>query len=226
MNYLILARYKPFILPLVTFIVVVSLTATVGRFALNKIFETRDQIKELEGKNKLLEAKKVVLSGVNIEEIKKQVKTAVLAVPSENPSIFVLSSIRGQAQEGGLVISNFKVAEKEEAKKTARAVEVSFDLQGSIFSTLSFLKAVENSSPLTKLTNIKFTVSGAQALTKVTATTAWAPLPGELGKTESPLEPVTSAEQELLGKLAGLRQPSLGQVPLSPPAGKADPFAF
>lgn len=226
MNYLILARYKSFILPSVTFIVVVVLTLTVGQFALNKIFETRANIKELESKNKLLEAKKVVLSGVNTDDIKKQVKAAVLAVPSENPSIFVLSSMRGQAQEGGLVISNFKVSEGQGAKKVGREVEVSFDLQGSVFSTLSFLKAIENSSPLTKLTNIKFTISSAQATVKVTATTSWGELPKELGKTEDPVEPVTQAEQELLRKLAALRLPALGQVPLSPPAGKADPFAF
>lgn len=220
-------KYRPFVVPLAALVLITVLTLTLGKFGYQKIIETRENIKDLETKNRTLEEKKNILANLNNTDLKKQVKDSVAAVPGDNPSVFALSTIRTLAIENGLTVSNFRVSEAEDPKLAGkRAVQVSFDLQGSFFSTISFLKTLQNSVPLTKTTDIKFSVSGITSLTKIVAVSSWGLLPKDLRKTESQVETLTSADQELLGKLGNLRTLSVSEVSGSPPAGKADPFAF
>lgn len=220
-------KYKPFVLPVLTFAVVVVLSSTLGKFLLEKIFEARSQITSLESQNRLLEAKQQLLSSFSDEEVKRQTGAVSLAVPSESPSIPLLSLVRTLANENAVVISDFRVEESQEAKKTARQVQASFSGQGSIFSIISFLRSVGDSVPLTKVSGIKFTVSGINIDAKLTVVSSWAPVPQELGKVENPIEGISSAEKELLGKLSGLKKPQIFvSSGGSEPAGKPDPFSF
>lgn len=220
-------KYRPFAMPLAVLALITVLTLTLGRFAYQKIVNARENIKDLETKNRTLEEKKNILANLSSTDLKKEVKDSVAAVPGDNPSVFALSTIRILAQENGLAVSDFHVSEAEDQKLVGkRAVQIAFDIQGSFFSTISFLKTLQNSVPLTKVTDIKFSVSGITALAKIVAVSSWGLLPKDLGKTESPVETLTSADQELLGKLGNFRAPFAGEVSESPPAGKADPFAF
>lgn len=220
-------KYKPFVLPVFTFIVVIVLSFTLGKFLLERIFEARSQITNLENQNNLLAEKQQLLSSFSDEEVKRQVSTASSAVPAQSPSIPLLSLVRTLANENAVIISDFRVEESQEAKKTARQVQASFSAQGSIFSIISFLRSVGDSVPLTKVSGIKFTVSGINVDAKLTVVSSWAPLPQELGKAESLIEGISSAERELLGKLSGLKKPQIFASPDgSQPAGKPDPFSF
>lgn len=220
-------KYRPFVAPLAVLALITVLTLTLGKFAYQKIVDARENIKDLETKNRTLEEKKNILTNLSSADLKKEVKDSVAAVPGDNPSVFALSTIRTLAQENGLAVSDFHVSEVEDPKLAGkRAVQIAFDIQGSFFSTISFLKTLQNSVPLTKVTDIKFSVSGITALAKIVAVSSWGFLPKDLGKTESPVETLTSADRELLGKLGNLRSSVASEVSLSPPAGKTDPFAF
>lgn len=214
-------------MPVLVFIVVAVLSSTLGKFLLGKIFETRSRITNLESQNRLLGAKQQLLSSFSDAEVKKQAGIASLAVPSESPSIPLLSLARTLASENTVVISDFRVEENQEAKKTARQVQASFSAQGSIFSVLSFLRSIGDSVPLTKVSGIRLALSGISVDAKLTVVSSWAPVPQELGKAESAIEGISSAERELLGKLSGLKKPQIFASPGgSQPAGKPDPFSF
>lgn len=219
-------KYRPLIFPSLILIIVVFLTLTLGRFTFNQIIEARENIKQLEEKNKALENKKNILSSLNTGELDRDVKTTVLAVPADNPSIFALSAIRGLALENGLSVSTFKVTEREEGKGKGRSVELTFDTSGSIFSTMSFLKIIQSSAPLIKITNVQFTVTGGSSLTRVTAVTFWGSLPTQLGQVDTPVQGLNDSERELLRKLGELKQPEISEVVPSQTGGKENPFAF
>lgn len=219
-------KYKPFLLPVLTLVIIVILSLTLGKFLLGKVFETRTQISELQEKNKSLEAKEQLLSRSGSEGLKQQVSAAVAAIPSENSSLFLLSTIRALTNESGLQISDFGIREDQDVKQGSRLVQARLDLQGSIFSALSFLGAIQNSAPLVKVTSLNFTLSGVNILAKVTVVSSWSPLPSELSRVDSPIEGLSNPEQELLGKLSQLRMPRITEVLTSQPAGKPDPFAF
>lgn len=226
MRFSIPGKYKPFLLPVLTFVVILVLSLTLGRFLVDKVFETRQKNAELQDKNKLLEGKADLLSTLDAEGLKKQVNIASSAIPSDNPSVLALSQIRTLAQENGLLISSFQIGESQEPKKTGRVVAATANVEGSIFSIISFLRTIENSTPLLKITDLKLTLSGGSVLAKATVVSSWNPLPSELGKVDSPISGISGTEQELLGKLSGLRLPQISQSPVGQPAGKPDPFAF
>lgn len=226
MRFSIPGKYKPFLLPVLTFTVIIVLSLTLGRFLVDKVFETRAKNAELQDKNNLLEGKAELLTSLDSEGLKRQVSIASSASPGENPSVLLLSQIRTIAQENGLLVSNFQIGESQEPKKTGRVVAATANVEGSIFSVISFLRTLENATPLMKITDLKLTLSGGSVLAKVTAVSSWNPLPSELGKVDSPISGISGTEQELLGKLSGLRLPQISQGPVGQPAGKPDPFAF
>lgn len=226
MRFSIPGKYKPFLLSILTFVVILVLSLTLGRFLVDKVFETRQKNAELQDKNKLLEGKGTVLASLDSEGLKKQVNIASSASPGENPSVFVLSQIRTIAAENGLLVSSFQIGESQEPQKTGRVVAATANVEGSIFSIISFLRTIEGSTPLMKITDMKLTLSGGSVLAKVTVVSSWNPLPQELGKVDFPISGISGTEQELLGKLSGLRLPQISQSPVGQPAGKPDPFAF
>lgn len=220
------ARYRPLILPLISLSAIILLTFTLGRFIFGRIIEVRKDTEELGTKNRMLESKLTTLSGLEAGKLEQEIKTAVLAVPADNPSIFALSTIRSIAQESGLAISNFRVGEKQEGEGSDRNIEMGFSLQGSGFSVFSFVKTLQNAAPLMRVTGFDVSVSGSEFSANISLLSSWRSLPKELGKTESPLEAISQAEQELLQKLSQLRKSLIGEVSASAPAGKEDPFAF
>lgn len=194
---------------------------------LDRLNQIRAQIGVFELQNALLTSKKGILASLDNTSLKEQATVAVSAVPSRNPSIFALSSIRSLTIENGLSVANFRIAESEiPENKAGRSIDLSFEIQGDLFGTLSFLRAIQNSAPLMRITSLRFSVSGITALTKITAVTTWSFLPQELDNTEAPIENLTNAERELLQKIGGLRLSSVSELTVSPPAGREDPFNF
>lgn len=221
------ARYRPLVLPLISLSLVIFLTLTLGRFIFEGVLKVRRDIDELSSKNKILDSKITVLSSLQKAELDAQVKTAILAVPSENPILFALSAVRSLAQESGLILSNFRIGEKQEQQGAGeRDIEMSFSVSGIAPSVFSFIKTIQAAAPLMRITGFGASSISGGFSTNISVSSSWQSLPGELSKTESPLEGISSAEMELLGKLAKLRKPPIGEVSFSSPAGKENPFSF
>lgn len=229
MNVIILlpARYRPLVLPLISLSLVVLLTLTLGRFIFDGVVKVRKDIEELGSKNKTLESKLTVLQSLQKDELEGQVKTALLAVPSENPILFALSTVRNLAQESAISMSNFRIGEKQEQQGgSERDIEMSFSLSGIAPSVFSFIKTIQNAAPLMRITGFSASSVPGGFSANISVSSSWQSLPAELGKTESPIEGINSAEAQLLQKLAKLRKPPIGEISVSSPVGKENPFAF
>lgn len=220
-------QYKNFALPVATVLVLFLLTFTLGRGIVGKIFDTRRAIAQLQKEGELLAAKLDTLSSINQEEIARNSQNAVSAIPSESSTLFALASIRGLALSRDLEISSLRVTEFGDLEKGGvKAIELSFETQGGFFQTLGFLNDLGSSAPLVRVSKVKFSVSASSSLTKFAVISAWGPLPKTVGKVTDHLETLTSSEQEILGKLAGLRRLSGVQAEAAPPQGRTNPFGF
>lgn len=224
-------QYRPVLGPALVLLVVLVLSLTLGRFLVGRLFETRQRITEVSGKNEILETKLSTLQGLSAGTLSQELEVAVRAIPSSDSTLFALATIRQLANERNLTINNLRVlATDPEGKKRPgqiRKVELRFDLQGGLAPTISFLDELRGSSPLAKVIKVRSTVSGASALTNLSVLSSWSPLPEDIGKVFSAVQTLSGEEQRLLSEMTGLRPPQ-GVEPVTPsaPQGRENPFAF
>lgn len=220
-------RYKNFTLPLITLLILLLLTVTLGRAIVGRLLGTRASIAQLQKEGELLVVKLDALSALGQDELARTSQSAVAAIPSESSTLFALAAIRELALSRGLDVSNLRVAEIPDLEKGGvKAVELNFDTQGGFFQTLGFLNDLGGSAPLMRVSKAKFSVSASSSLTKFTVVSAWGSLPKTVGKVTDPLQTLTSSEQEVLGRLTSLRRLSGVQTEAAPPQGRTNPFGF
>lgn len=220
-------RYRNFTLPLITLLILLLLTATLGRAIVGRILGTRANILQLQKEGQLLAAKLDALSALSQDELARSSQNAVAALPSESSTLFALAAIRELALSRGLELSNLRVSEIADLEKGGvKAIELQFDTQAGFFQTLGFLNDLGGSAPIMRVSKAKFSVSAASSLTKFTVVSAWGSLPKTVGKVTDPLETLTSSEQEVLGRLTALRRLTGIQTEASPPQGRTNPFGF
>lgn len=214
--------YRPFILPVVVLLTILGMTVSGGQFLWGKIAEERQKIGELKNKNTLLETKKTVLSSQDKNQLLKYSQTAVDAIPGETPTLAALASTNNLAFDNQLTLSDFRVNEKKEGGTSSS--ELTVNTEGSLANTITFLNQLKNSAPLSKVVGLVASVQGGVARTKTTLLSLWAPLPTSIGKTETAVQPLTSAESEIAERLSNLEQPGGGFQEASPAQGRTNPF--
>lgn len=222
-------KYRVFILPFVTILIVFSLSLTVGKHMVDKIISTRNEIETISSLNNALQAKNTLLSSLNTEELRQDVQFAVTAVPGHTPSLPALNTIRGLALARGIIITNFTVREENEAKKSARVVLMQITAYGNLDGILGLVNDIKGYSPLMKVSLIDISSKNNVANARITIESAWAPLPQILGKAETPLEPINTLELQVITQLQDLKNinGNSGGVFLSPSSSnRENPFEF
>lgn len=223
------AAYRPVIGPLLVLLVIFVLSFTLGRALWTRVLETRDELKSAQARRQVLEEKVLSLQGLSEQSLRDRFRQATLAIPGEDPTLFALATIRELATEQNLAVNNLRIITREgsgEEFKGVKAVELRFDLEGGLLPTLAFLSNLRESAPLMRVTEVRFVVSGVASLANLKVLSVWGPLPESIGKLDTPVELLSSAETELLERLAELRKPEIGEIVPSPPQGRENPFAF
>ena len=219
-------KLQSFMFPLVTLAIIVGLSATVGKSMVDRLFEIRDNIKELTTKNGVLAEKKQILTGLNEGELNANVRAATLAIPQEGPVLPAFVAIRSVALSKGLSINNVRFSGSVETSSNLRVVNFTFDTRGSLEGTIGFLREIKNMAPLTRVQKVKFAVSEGTVTGNVTVHSLWEPLPETFGKVDDPIDPIGAAEKELLTKMAELKTPITNAPSTGTIGGRKNPFSF
>ena len=221
-------QYKPFLFPVVTFLTVVILSSTLGKFLFDQIIKNRSQISELRVKNSILEKKIEILSSSTDDQLSLYLQASVRAIPPENPGLLALSTVRSLAAERGISISNLKLALSGPAfgSSKTKTVGIDFDIISDTAIAFGFLEAIKSSAPLMRVTEANFNISGTISNVSLKVSAPWETVPDKLGSVDSPIEDLTASDKEVLANLSSLHVP-LGNQIISPPAsGRSNPFSF
>jgi hypothetical protein len=215
--------YQTFVVPSLTFLAILFLSLFGGQFIFGKISEEQVKIEELKNTNIKLEAKKNVLSAQDRQTLLLQTQAAVLAVPGESPALAALSSANSLANENSVQLTDFRVNSKSD--KTGTSAQLTLNTEAPLPTTIRYLNDLKNTTPLVKIQEIAATVQGGIARAKITLLSLWSPLPTNLGKSEAPLEPLSSADSQIVQKLQDLKKPSAKASAESKPQGRTNPFS-
>lgn len=225
-NFRIPSKYKPFTPPLVVLIVIFVFSLTLGQFMFDKMTEIRTNITNLEELNKKLDAKKDLLASAPETDLSKHSKTVVAAIPSDDFSLLLLSTMRALANNSNVLVSGFKLDSKGGEKGTNLA-ELNIATQGNLQGTLAFLNEIKKTSPLMRIGKIGFSIKeGSKVTTNLAINTVWKPLPSTIAKTESNIETLRASEIDLLTKLGELKRPQGLNYSVLAPQGRENPFTY
>ena len=224
--------------------VILALIVLVSLFWLRpKIMAIMKANKELAANKKILAelTKKVtVLEGLSQPELSERVDLVLKVLPSEKDIPTVMVALKKIALNNGLVVSELNIPEVGEIatvsaqSKVAKeeilpSLAVKLILIGSREKIISFLKQVETTAPLMRVSGLVINQKGGgldEALIDVK--TYFLPFPKTLGKVEQAIIPVTSQEEKIFSQLSKIEffqeSESLSSSPL--PAGKADLFSY
>jgi len=217
---------KLFYLPILTVLVVVSLSLSLGKILVSQINEKRANISNLDKSNTALAEKLNLLSSLDEDLLAKQAKEALSAVPSQDSSLNALSTIRNLALTNSLFLSDLEFINVDKKGTGPQTAKLSFDTQGGLFQALELLDQLSRHIPVMAVPTIRLTVSGGSALARFEVASLWAPLPDTLGDVDAPIEVLNSREQDILGQLRKLEKTGVSDVEAAPPQGRQNPFAF
>lgn len=219
-----IANYKSFGVPVLVFLVIVVLSVTVARSMFLDVRNTMAQIDQLAGVKLILSNKRDLLKSLDENVLSKKAQVAVLAVPANDSSLAAISTVRVLAHDKNINIVKLQVNESSNNTNKTREVGLDFQFEGTLLSILSLVESIQSSVPVTKVVGVKLIQSETKLTSDLDLTSFWAELPTNLTPVGSPIENISSAEDNYLKQIEGLNGDAGLEVIPALPANRTNPF--
>lgn len=206
--------------------IVVILFVTVGRFGISKVSDLRSQITQGQVEQTILTQK------LNLLQELSSVATqgtgfAIIALPSDNWSLTVISQLKILAGGNGVTLSSIKSGSATTNQLGLSEADISFTAEGARAQIIFFIKGIAEIAPITSVDKIRFAESTGTVKADITVKSYWAPLPKTIPAVDQPMTDLTSVEKQTLTQISSLTQPILNQTtPLVPSTGPGNPNPF
>ncbi|MEK7617282.1 MAG: type 4a pilus biogenesis protein PilO [Patescibacteria group bacterium] len=224
----IYSNFRIFIFPAVVAISSLILIVFVISPQTIKLFQNQKVQGELQEKSKFLEAKAVVLEGLDEDNLKQKLGYALTAYPQEQDFANALGIIQEIAGKNGFNVTEFAVRLGSERSESSQKYGIKLEASGAKVFFPRFISAIESSARMMEVGNLEISPAREGDIVNVSVeiSVLYAPSPSSFGGPESPLPELSKADEELLTELvaSGISRPAQ-QLPSQPqPRGKANPF--
>lgn len=227
-NFRIPTIYKPYILPVGVFVLMIVLAATLGKYAVDNILTTQNQIETLNKENTNLSAKIELLKSLDDQKLTAQTVASLDAVPESSSTLPALSSLRTIATKHQVDMPDFSVNTLGAAKNAkGKTVKITADLIGSKDNVLETIKEIRSSAPLMRIENVSIrNRNDNDVKADITILSIWSPLPQPSNKADSSVDTLKGNDEEVANKLIQLKKPEGAAIVPYPPQGKENPFSY
>ncbi len=217
---------SPLLIPGVVSIGLIGLLLFSLFFIFNKATEIQSKIDTFQKNKKDLSFKLNMLQHID-QNVLKLSETVAIAIPPDNPMVFVISQLKKQAQEQNLNITELKMTnEGEKVDETMWKSELNLEIEGSHAAIVGFLNKFRYSLPLIYITSGQIDPSSTDFKAKITLNAYWAPYPEKIAAVSESLVGLTSSEQETLSKLTSYELPLFSDLEPTSPSARIDPFVL
>ncbi|MGD8744343.1 MAG: type 4a pilus biogenesis protein PilO [Candidatus Woesebacteria bacterium] len=210
------------VLPVGSLLALVILLFVSFSLIIPKITDQSDNLKDTQREITILEEKLDILRSVR-EDVLDSADTSLLAVPSENPSVWTLAQLVQAARENSIEVLSRQV-------KSGRTTEglssspVSMGVEGERDPLFDFFERVYEIAPLVIIENIEMKTDNQGTSVGVELLVYSAPLPKKLPAITTPVKNLTNQERELLSRLESLQPPQFTVLSPNTPIDRVDPF--
>lgn len=211
--------------PLVILSVTIVLLSYSIKTGYTKVFAQINEYKKAQQSQNDLNEKIKTLKEVKQGVLGQGDKT-ILALPEKNPTIWLLSQLKTNAQEVGVDFGSVDLlgaSEEDGVKK----VNIEVTVLGSDFhSLLTFLSNIAKFAPITTISSATFAKASVKdnISLKIDLFTYWASLPKVLPPISEPIAGLTDKEKETLSRIADLRNPTFTILEPLAPTERTEPF--
>lgn len=207
------------------------------------IFAIRAEITTLSKSLQALDQKHQALTSLSDSELNSMVSVVESALPSDKPIFQAIEVVQARAFEYGLKVDSFDFSPGSVASESASSKNISIknasgisamDLEVTILGTfenlLRFVRALENSGPLTEVQG--FSVSSAAAFenevkTTITLKIFYMAPPASIGSVTSPLKLMTQEQVSAIENLSAFVKTTPSSIsPLVGGTLRENPFSF
>lgn len=217
-----------FVIPIVSFVVLIILSVVVTNVGYGKISEQKTQIEEATKKESVLRQKVQTLQNIDANVI-SHTDDVVFAIPDFDSGPVVLSQIKTVAQERNIVVDNLAVSQNAKEQADLHKVNVRLSVTGELTNILEFVKSLQDIAPIYNVltvsigggANTSATVSNIVSV-DISGESYWASFPKTIP--DSAQTGLTAEQNETLQRIAVLRKPLLTQAPASAPTDRTNPF--
>jgi len=212
--------------PFILLAILLFLFIFVLKIGIGQIISLREELVTSKAEEVILSQKLNVLN-TSQESALPLADLSLIALPSENPALTIISQLKTLSAERGITISNIEASGGAQQETTIiNTIEVNLTLNGEIAPTLDFLKTLKTTSPLVTLDEVKVNSEVGLARVEVKIFGQFAPLPTTLPAIASPLNELSAEDKDILAKISTYNLPVFTEVPPSGPYERPDLFNF
>lgn len=203
-------------------VLLVALFIVVFKLATTQIPKQRSNLSNQMRKEQTLRQKTEVLRTLE-STILEQADLTSFALPNKNSSFAVASQLNRLAGETSVFITNLRIG-GEAKDATLSNSDLTFDVEGTTATVLTFLENIGRIAPLTLIDKVQ--LNQAQELVRATVRVKvyWAEFPLTLPAVSEPITDLTPEEEEVLGRIVNLIPPDFVYLEPQQPTEKTNPF--
>lgn len=220
-------KYRVLFIPLVALVIAILVSVLVTVPQIFKLLDTFKTIDELSVKKTSLGQKVSDLEAVNIAEYRKNLDTALVALPADKDIPGVMSEILVSLGGSGMKLNGITFSNSPVESDVAQEFTVTIDALGSEASLKNFLERVTLAPRLIKLVSINVGLSsGNNVNATVSFATFYQTLPNTIGAVDEQLPKPGKEDTQILADIeTKIRQfPKVPQEATASTKGKLDPF--
>lgn len=221
-------KYNHLLVPM--FVVVICLLV-LGLVTIPQVFklsETFKTINDLESKKVFYNEKIQSLHDLNLAETKKELETALIALPVDRDIPGVTGELLVALSGSGMSLNGITFSAAAPESEKVQEYSLRMDVDGTEESLDNFLERVSVTPRLIKLNSIEVTKSKGDNLTVALGfVTLYQQLPSNIGSIDEKVPVISQGDKQLLADLqAKIKSlPTAGLTASSSAAGKLNPFS-
>lgn len=224
----LVVKYKVLFVPVLIVVLAGVIVVLVTIPQLIALFNTFKTIDELNAKKVVYQKKAGELERINIEDYRKNLDTALVALPVEKDIPGVMGELLVSLGGSGLGLDGITFSNAPPETDKLQEYTITIDVSGDEQSLKSFLQRVTVAPRLIKLTGIEVSKGTAgQIGASITFTTFYQNLPNAIGSVDEKLPVIGNADTQILAdietKIRSFPKVTTGQAE-SAVTGKLDPF--
>lgn len=228
--------YKFFLFPSIVVISALILLVFVIYPQTIKLLTNQKSASDITKKVAFLENKVQAMEGYNPEDLKIKVDSALSSYPVDKDLAIIIGLMQDITAKSGFNISSLSLGSGGKKDGNAQSYIIKLETIGLITSLPGFLKNLESSTRLLRISSIDVSIGKDQAVNLGLIIEAlYASAPEDFGSIDSPIPELSQEEQVTLTKLARAAPvsiqtsvPSQTSIPTEPvitgPVGRDNPF--
>ena len=182
-------------------------------FFWGKINGVRSQINVAHQELKKLPAKINILQDVT-GKILKSDEIVSVALPPENPMVYVISIIKKQANDLSMKITNIRMnGDATSISDTLKKADLEFQTTGSYPNIIALLEKLRRSFPLTNITKVEVRPAASNFSANVRLSSYWANFPQQIPAVTEAISNLSTSESAILSQISSFEKPVFTELP-------------